>query len=267
MDAKQIKETFERYGVEVVKDDFWQVQGTWVVKHKALERLSGKLGIQFDDPKMMVQTANELVMFVRGHITRDGKTFSDWSFGEVLTEVPGLNYKTSGKQPSYRWAMVEKRCRDRVILKLAGLHGLYSEDEADEFRDSAPKPEQARTQPEVESEKPAPKRGEIKVTSGLGDKPSNLKPVKLEVVKSDEPVEMPDYAHLGDEGRAICDKVLGITEIDQVSDYMMSPEVQGVLNAGSADDRNFIRQFAARKLKALGWLNPKPGAKRADAGS
>lgn len=41
---------------------------------------------------------------------------------------------------AYPWAMAEKRAKDRVILKLIGLAGLaYSEEEADEFKDSTPK--------------------------------------------------------------------------------------------------------------------------------
>ena len=40
----------------------------------------------------------------------------------------------------YPVAMAEKRAKDRVILKLAGLSGhVYSEEEADEFKESAPK--------------------------------------------------------------------------------------------------------------------------------
>ena len=40
---------------------------------------------------------------------------------------------------AYPWAMAEKRAKDRVILKLIGLHGLvYSEQEADEFKSERP---------------------------------------------------------------------------------------------------------------------------------
>jgi hypothetical protein len=38
--------------------------------------------------------------------------------------------------------MAEKRAKDRVIIKLAGLHGLYSEDEADEFKSDKSKPDE-----------------------------------------------------------------------------------------------------------------------------
>jgi hypothetical protein len=40
--------------------------------------------------------------------------------------------------------MAEKRGKDRVILKLAGLQGVYSEEEADDFKSSAPEPSNAR---------------------------------------------------------------------------------------------------------------------------
>lgn len=37
--------------------------------------------------------------------------------------------------------MAEKRAKDRVILKLVGLHGdVYSQSEADEFQEEQPKP-------------------------------------------------------------------------------------------------------------------------------
>jgi hypothetical protein len=61
----------------------------------------------------------------------------EWSIGEARI---GLNYQVSGKQAGYPYAMAEKRGKDRVILKLAKLHGAYSEDEADDFKQQAPAP-------------------------------------------------------------------------------------------------------------------------------
>ena len=51
----------------------------------------------------------------------------EWSFGEAM----GYNLKNN-----YPFAMAEKRAKDRVILKLAGLHGVYSEEEAEDFKES-----------------------------------------------------------------------------------------------------------------------------------
>jgi hypothetical protein len=60
----------------------------------------------------------------------------EWSIGEALVNV---NYRVSGKQAAYVYAMAEKRAKDRVILKLIELHGLvYSEEEADEFKEGRP---------------------------------------------------------------------------------------------------------------------------------
>ena len=54
-----------------------------------------------------------------------------WSIGESAP------YNTKN---SYPYAMAEKRAKDRVILKLIGMHGdTYSEDEADDFKNSKPK--------------------------------------------------------------------------------------------------------------------------------
>ena len=53
------------------------------------------------------------------------KDASEWSIGEASP----YNNKNA-----YPFAMAEKRAKDRVILKLVGLHGdVYSQDEADEF--------------------------------------------------------------------------------------------------------------------------------------
>jgi len=65
---------------------------------------------------------------------------SEWSIGEA---VVNSNYKVSGKQAAYPYAMAEKRAKDRVILKLIGLHGFaYSEEEADEFKGNGYQPKQ-----------------------------------------------------------------------------------------------------------------------------
>jgi hypothetical protein len=63
---------------------------------------------------------------VRGS-TPDGP--SEWSFGEAAPK---------NNKNAYPYAMAEKRAKDRVILKLIGLHGIaYSEEEADDFKPSA----------------------------------------------------------------------------------------------------------------------------------
>ena len=57
---------------------------------------------------------------MRGHLGDK----SEWSYGEASDK---------NCQNKYPLAMAEKRAKDRVILKLVGLHGyIYSEDEMED---------------------------------------------------------------------------------------------------------------------------------------
>lgn len=146
---KEIRDLFAKYNVPLDRDDVWSVQSSRVVKHKALERLAAALNIDFDPPQILRHERDEAVLLVTGHLSVEiagdgGKPYfqrrkSEWSIGEALVNA---NYRVSGKMAPYVYAMAEKRAKDRVIIKLAGLHGVYSEDEADEFKEqpaSAPR--------------------------------------------------------------------------------------------------------------------------------
>jgi len=106
----------------------WDCHGTYVLLHKALEKVAAKKGVVFDPPQIISAnvTEKEAVVMVTG---RMGDR-SEWSIGEAAQ----YNNKNS-----YPFAMAEKRAKDRVILKLVGLHGdVYSEEEADAFKESRP---------------------------------------------------------------------------------------------------------------------------------
>ena len=106
------------------KEATWDVHGTPVVLHKACEKIAALYEIVFDVPIMYAQDINskEVSMCVVGHM--GDKTA--WATGEAAP----YNNKNN-----YPFAMAEKRAKDRVILKLVGLHGdVYSQSEADEFR-------------------------------------------------------------------------------------------------------------------------------------
>jgi len=116
------------------KQATWDCHGTTVVLHKALEKVAAKWNITFDAP-VFVETDVEkkhAVIMVIGHM--EGK--SEWSIGEAAP----YNNKNS-----YPFAIAEKRAKDRVILKLVGLHGdVYSEEEADDFKEARIKQEQVQ---------------------------------------------------------------------------------------------------------------------------
>lgn len=106
-------------------NDAWAVRpGIWAIKHKALEKVAAYLGITFDAPKIICAEILEKAVAIEVHGRLGDLTA--WSIGEAAT----YNNKNG-----YPFAMAEKRAKDRVILKLCGLHGeAYSEEEADDFR-------------------------------------------------------------------------------------------------------------------------------------
>ena len=118
-----VKKVFQEMGIKPDHDNLWDCHGTMVIKHKTLEKLAAFKGIKFDKPEFIeVSIKNkEVAMLVTGHLGDK----SEWSVGESAP----YNCKNN-----YPFAMGEKRAKDRVILKLVGLHGdVYSGDEADDF--------------------------------------------------------------------------------------------------------------------------------------
>lgn len=120
--SKAILDFMAQYKID--SDEIWEVHGsTWVVKHKALERVAAEVGITWDRPALIETKAGEGIvsMCVFGKLGER----SEWSVGEASPK---------NNKNSYPYAMAEKRAKDRVILKLLTSHGeLYSEAEADEF--------------------------------------------------------------------------------------------------------------------------------------
>jgi hypothetical protein len=158
----RIGEILSRYG-EPFAGNVWRVQGTAVLYHKTLERIAAQAKITFDPPTIIRAERDEAVVLVTG---RMGERV-EWSFGEALI---GSNYRVSGKQSAYVWAMSEKRAKDRVILKLIELSGLvYSEDESDDFK------------PANADKAAAPSRE----ASGDGDPAEIEKQIRAEIARAD----------------------------------------------------------------------------------
>ena len=100
----------------------WDCHGTWVMYHKAAEKLAGYKKVKFDKPEIIHQDVGqkEVVMLVTGHCG----DITEWSFGEATP---------SNNKNAYPYAMAEKRAKDRVILKLLGFHGdVYTDTEIDD---------------------------------------------------------------------------------------------------------------------------------------
>jgi N-acyl-D-aspartate/D-glutamate deacylase len=112
---------------ELSRDDFWELpqkKGAWLVKHAALEVVAVKAGIIFDNPVIIeADTVNGIAALSVAGMIGDRR---EWATGEASPK---------NNKNAYPWAMAEKRAKDRVTLKLCGIHGLvYSEDESDDFK-------------------------------------------------------------------------------------------------------------------------------------
>lgn len=134
--SKAVRDFMEKYGV--AKDEIWEVHGsTWVVKHKALERIAAEKGIVWDRPAMIEHDAANKIAVICVFGKLGDRT--EWSIGEA---------SPANNKNAYCYAMAEKRGKDRVILKLLDGHGaLYSESEADEFAEQQPRQNPHVTRP------------------------------------------------------------------------------------------------------------------------
>jgi hypothetical protein len=121
-----------KYGLD--PSDFWELpqkKGTWVAKHAALEVAAAKAGILFDNP-IIIEANSEAgvaVLAVTGSLPSPHNEAVGWR-DNARTEWATGEASPKNNKNAYPWAMAEKRAKDRVILKLIGIHGLvYSEDE------------------------------------------------------------------------------------------------------------------------------------------
>ncbi|UHC14370.1 trna delta -isopentenylpyrophosphate transferase [Methylobacterium currus] len=216
---KQIADILATYG-EPLAGNVWRVQGTAVIYHKTLERIAAQAQITFAPPQILRAERDEAVILVTGEVrlANDAGTRREWSIGEALI---GVNYRVSGKQAAYVFAMAEKRAKDRVILKLIGLHGLlYSEDEADEFKrpETAPAPA------------PQPARRGQRAPQPQTDDPD---PATIAAV--------------------LRERIDVAGSINAVTDLMLAPETQQQLAYLAPGERDLVREHAKERLVALGW--------------
>tara|TARA_R100001369_G_scaffold80441_2_gene110844 strand:- start:3091 stop:3786 length:696 start_codon:yes stop_codon:yes gene_type:complete len=139
---EKVVSTLKEIGMDH-KNAGWDCHGTYVLLHKALEKVAVKNKITFDKPEVLESNSEKRIasLIVTGHMGDK----SEWSIGEA---------SPSNNKNSYPYAMAEKRAKDRVILKLLGLHGdVYAEDEADSFKEERPKDIKGGTTDNVDLDK------------------------------------------------------------------------------------------------------------------
>ena len=214
MAKKKVNKVPEKVGEELRKlgltpeEAGWDCHGTYVLLHKALEKVAASKGIKFDEPKIINAdiSAKEVVVLVTGHM--DDK--SEWSFGEAAP----YNSKNS-----YPFAMAEKRAKDRVILKLVGLHGdVYSEEEADEFQEIIAKERGSKTV------KPKDKTWQEEVAESSDN--------KVVEIKSDKPVNYDEAMQM------INQQIIEQKSLNHVIDLWVQSLEDG-------EDKTFLNQIKA----------------------
>ena len=142
--------------------------------HKALEKIAAHKGVTFDEPKVIHSDValKSVVMLVTGRM--DQRT--EWSFGEA---TPANN------KNAYPFAMSEKRAKDRVILKLVGLHGdVYSDTEIDKQAQDDIKARATKEKKDPPNDKPG-KTLEEKITETEQDR-KNIKDKKKELTEEEK---------------------------------------------------------------------------------
>lgn len=208
----KVREILEKFDEDMSAT--WVIQGTRVIYHQALERIAVRENVVWDKPEFLIKEKDCAVVMAAATL---GERY-EWSVGEAHI---GVNYRVSGKQAAYPFAMAEKRAKDRVILKLIALHGLvYSEDEADDFKNSAPP---------------------------VNDREA----VMREAVNSNATVELEDgeVSPINAMRRMIDQKA----SVSALTDFMLLTDTNAAMAAWSQEDRNNVKEYARQRLVALGW--------------
>ena len=178
----KVAETLKEIGMTSAQAG-WDCHGTYVLLHKALEKVAVKKGIVFNEPTILeCNSENRIVSLL---VTGKMGDKSEWSIGEA---------SPSNNKNSYPYAMAEKRAKDRVILKLVGLHGdVYAEDEADAFKEERPVEINGGTLEKGFKKEEEVKEETISVKDVSSDKVESI-PVKegVEVIKTVFLTFMPD---------------------------------------------------------------------------
>lgn len=160
------------------RESCWELpqrKGTWIMKHKSLERIAAHKGVKFDIPKIIESDAEKKICIIM--VSGTLGEASEWSIGEATA----YNNKNA-----YPFAMAEKRAKDRVILKLVGLHGdVYSDIEADDFKQGKGKETSIGVSEQVQTPDPAVVIDEwqsvqIHFGKNAGVRLGDLKPNQLE---------------------------------------------------------------------------------------
>jgi len=122
----EIVKILKEFGLDP-REALWDCHGSWILLHKSCQTIAMKMGIKFDKPEVLhMDIGKKEVVFLLCGTNSDGEV--RWDIGEAMP---------SNNKNSYPVSMGLKRAEDKIIIHLARLreHGVYSSEEADEFKD------------------------------------------------------------------------------------------------------------------------------------
>jgi len=123
----ELQKALEKYDIPWSSKSCWQHKQSkkWILLHTYCEKLAARAGVKYDAPVVVEADTKGgvAVVLVTGHLGDR----TEWTYGEANPKNCTM---------AYPFALAEKRAKDKVILKLIGLHGsVYSEAEAEDFKD------------------------------------------------------------------------------------------------------------------------------------
>lgn len=127
-----LSDLFKKY--DLTKDDVFKHKHYTIITRAGVQKIERTAGIICDiDVVDSISTPTNVTMKGIGHA--EGKSYITFASASELTSTN-----------TYYAEMAEKRCRARLVLTLAGLYelGVYSADEADEFKDSVKKQQESK---------------------------------------------------------------------------------------------------------------------------
>jgi hypothetical protein len=140
----QLLEILKKYHPDP-RSAVWPCHDSFLIKHRDIEIIAARAGVKIDPPVEIEINSEKKIAVVR--VTGHFGDRTEWSYGEASPH---------NNKNAYPVSMAEKRGKDRVVLKLLGLHGfVYSNEEISEEeleREAARK--KARQQVQQEPEPP-----------------------------------------------------------------------------------------------------------------
>tara|TARA_R110002020_G_scaffold195228_1_gene396235 strand:- start:65 stop:478 length:414 start_codon:yes stop_codon:yes gene_type:complete len=136
MNRENLKEIYNKYNLD--PDDIFVLKfggkDKPIITRAGIEKIQAQLNIQVnfkieklsDDLKSCIILAHGVIM--KDHPEQKGQQLPGvmaQSFGEV---------SPANSTHKFPIAICEKRALGRVVLKMAKLHGIYSEDESEDFK-------------------------------------------------------------------------------------------------------------------------------------